>query len=340
MPRERRRRGDHPARVGGQAARISDETFPLACGCVGQETTGAGGPGQGVRTVPVVLDSRGPGSGARGKAGGLDRRLHQPGRHRHPARCSTPAQRVGPVQRGDRLPAPVRRPAGRRPGASSSTTRPNHLTWERAAYVDGVDRSDCSPAHLDELAAEVIRRAASHSGQCPVLLPPLLLQPRPVVRSRAAPTTAASASPRSRPRCWRCTGPALTRSRPCRERGGAYYSEAAVGLIAALHGQGRGRRPLGQRPQRRRACRSYRPGRSSRCRPGSARAGRRRCRPGRRAGSGRTHHRRLGYEELALDAALRGGRQRIYRALLAHPLIGQHEYADALADSLIASGRR
>src|SRR5687768_5543371 len=30
-------------RVGGQAARICDETFPLACGCVGQETTGAGG---------------------------------------------------------------------------------------------------------------------------------------------------------------------------------------------------------------------------------------------------------------------------------------------------------
>src|SRR5690606_30794037 len=27
-------------RVGGQAARITDETFPLECGCVGQETTG------------------------------------------------------------------------------------------------------------------------------------------------------------------------------------------------------------------------------------------------------------------------------------------------------------
>src|SRR5437764_11841298 len=29
-------------RVGGQRARLSDETFPLACGCIGQETTGAG----------------------------------------------------------------------------------------------------------------------------------------------------------------------------------------------------------------------------------------------------------------------------------------------------------
>jgi 6-phospho-beta-glucosidase len=44
------------------------------------------------------------------------------------------------------------------------------------------------------------------------------------------------------------------------------------------------------------------------------------------------------YEELALDAALRGGRERVYRALLAHPLIGQHEYADALADKLLAAG--
>ena len=27
-------------RVGGQAARLTDETIPLRCGCVGQETTG------------------------------------------------------------------------------------------------------------------------------------------------------------------------------------------------------------------------------------------------------------------------------------------------------------
>jgi 6-phospho-beta-glucosidase len=33
-------------RVGGQKARLSDETVPLACGCIGQETTGAGGFGK------------------------------------------------------------------------------------------------------------------------------------------------------------------------------------------------------------------------------------------------------------------------------------------------------
>ena len=39
-------------RVGGQAARLRDETFPLACGCIGQETTGAGGLAKALRTVP------------------------------------------------------------------------------------------------------------------------------------------------------------------------------------------------------------------------------------------------------------------------------------------------
>src|SRR4051794_39800740 len=43
-------------RVGGQQARLSDETIPLACGCIGQETTGAGGLGKALRTVPVVLE--------------------------------------------------------------------------------------------------------------------------------------------------------------------------------------------------------------------------------------------------------------------------------------------
>ena len=43
-------------RVGGQAARLDDETIPAACGCVGQETTGAGGLAKALRTVPVVLE--------------------------------------------------------------------------------------------------------------------------------------------------------------------------------------------------------------------------------------------------------------------------------------------
>ena len=43
-------------RVGYQAARQRDETWPLEYGCIGQETTGAGGLAKALRTVPVVLD--------------------------------------------------------------------------------------------------------------------------------------------------------------------------------------------------------------------------------------------------------------------------------------------
>src|SRR3954451_24028296 len=42
-------------RVGGQAARRGDETWPHECGCIGQETTGPGGFAKALRTVPVVL---------------------------------------------------------------------------------------------------------------------------------------------------------------------------------------------------------------------------------------------------------------------------------------------
>ena len=104
-------------RVGGQSARYSDETVPLPCGCIGQETTGAGGFAKAMRTVPVMLEI----AGARPRAGGagsLDRRLHQPGGNRHQvaARCRSPGR--GPVQRGDQLPAPLRRAARARAGAA------------------------------------------------------------------------------------------------------------------------------------------------------------------------------------------------------------------------------
>ena len=43
-------------RIGGQAARHVDETLPVGYGCLGQETTGAGGLAKALRTVPIVLE--------------------------------------------------------------------------------------------------------------------------------------------------------------------------------------------------------------------------------------------------------------------------------------------
>ena len=46
------------------------------------------------------------------------------------------------------------------------------------------------------------------------------------------------------------------------------------------------------------------------------------------------------YEELAVHAALRGGRDRVVKALLAHPLVGQYALAEGLADRLLAENAR
>src|SRR5205814_2203934 len=45
------------------------------------------------------------------------------------------------------------------------------------------------------------------------------------------------------------------------------------------------------------------------------------------------------YEGLALDAALHGGRGRVFRALLAHPRIGQADVAERLADRMLDVNR-
>jgi 6-phospho-beta-glucosidase len=46
------------------------------------------------------------------------------------------------------------------------------------------------------------------------------------------------------------------------------------------------------------------------------------------------------YEDLALEAALHGGRERVFRALLAHPLVGQTRQADTLTDLLLEANAK
>ena len=47
-----------------------------------------------------------------------------------------------------------------------------------------------------------------------------------------------------------------------------------------------------------------------------------------------------GYERLALDAAVHGGRDRVLRAMRAHPLVLQHDRAERLTDLLLAANAR
>ena len=84
-------------RVGGQAARFTDETLPRRFGCIGQETTGAGGFAKALRTVPVVLEladdvarrsARTPGSStSRTRSGSSPRPCSTPGTG--PSACAT-----------------------------------------------------------------------------------------------------------------------------------------------------------------------------------------------------------------------------------------------------------
>ncbi|GAA0544784.1 hypothetical protein GCM10010172_27980 [Paractinoplanes ferrugineus] len=331
-------------RVGGQQARISDETFPLECGCVGQETTGAGGLGKALRTVPIVLDVAArirqrakPGAWIvdfTNPVGIVTRALLDAG-HRAVGLCN--------VAIGFQ-----RRFAGYLGVAPSSVVLDhvglNHLTWERAAYVDGVDQlPSLLSRHLPEIAAEVDIDPAvlTTLGNVPsYYLSYFYSHDKHVRESRGAQTRGQRVAEIEAILLDMYRDVDLV-EKPALlgERGGAYYSEAAVGLLASLHGFDDN--SVHSVNVRNNGVLPFLP--SEAVIEVSARAGLDGPAPLPVTAlppdlSGLIAH-VCGYEELALDAALRGGRQRVYRALLAHPLIGQHEYADALTDKLLAAGR-
>src|SRR5436309_5611464 len=143
-------------RVGGQEARLRDETAPLACGCIGQETTGAGGFAKAMRTVPVVLEIA---ERVRALAapdawivdftnpvGIVTRALLDEG-HRAVGLCNVA---IG-----------FQRSFARRLGVEPERVVVdqvglNHLTWVRAARLDGRDvLPELLAEHGDELADEL-----------------------------------------------------------------------------------------------------------------------------------------------------------------------------------------
>ena len=328
-------------RVGGQQARINDETFPMACGCVGQETTGAGGLAKALRTVPVVLDVA-ERIRARAKPGawivdftnpvGIVTRALLDAGHKAVGLCNVA---IGFQRRFAALldvdpSAVVLDHAGL-----------NHLTWERAVYVDGVDQLPALlEKHLPDIAEEVEiePEVLTTLGCVPSYYLSYFYDHDRVVRSlRGEKTRGERVAEIETTLLQMYEDPALTRKpKLLEERGGAYYSEAAVGLIAALHGldpdgvhsvnvRNDGTLPfLADEAVIEVSARGLVPLPVQKFPPDLA---------------GLIAH-VSGYEELALDAALRGGRHRVYRALLAHPLIGQHEYAEALTDGLLATGAR
>lgn len=145
-------------RVGGQAARLVDETLPPRFGTIGQETTGAGGFAKALRTVPVVLElaelvGRRADAGAwivdfTNPVGIVTQALLDEG-HRAIGLCNVAIgfQRRFAARFGV---APER--------VELEHVGLNHLSWERAVRVDGVDRL---PELLERDAEQIARDVGS-----------------------------------------------------------------------------------------------------------------------------------------------------------------------------------
>ena len=226
-------------RVGGQAARLRDETIPAACGCVGQETTGAGGLAKAMRTVPVVLQIA---ERARQLAAGgawiidftnpvgiVTRALLDAG-HRAIGLCNVAITFERHIAAHLRV-APER--------VLVDQVGLNHLTWIRAVRVDGEDvLPELLQSFGDELAREIElpRALLDELGAIPSYYLRYFYAEREVVgEQRVEPPRAQVVAEIERQLLELYRDPALT-EKPALldQRGGAYYSEAAVALVASL----------------------------------------------------------------------------------------------------------
>ena len=330
-------------RVGGQAARLVDETLPLQCGCVGQETTGAGGLAKALRTVPVILEIADRISGLAAKdawildftnpVGIVTRALLDHG-HQAVGLCNVA---IGNQRAAAQL-------LDVEPGSVSlDHIGLNHLTWTRQVLVDGQDR-------LPELLDNFAEKLAARSGLPAEVVRRLRVWPSYYLRyfyehdhvveqQLTKPSRAEEVATIERQLLEIYADPAVEEKPDLlQRRGGAYYSEAAVDLMASLL--------TDQCDVQVVNLRNYGtfsfladhavievPARVGRHGPVAEALA-----PVDPLYAGLIAH-VSAYEELALEAAIHGGRERVFRALLAHPLIGQHQLADKLTDLLIAANR-
>ncbi|MFD7402507.1 6-phospho-beta-glucosidase [Streptomyces sp. NPDC059866] len=331
-------------RVGGQAAREQDETWPLQCGCVGQETTGAGGLAKALRTVPVVLDiaervrRTNPDAWIidfTNPVGIVTRALLKAG-HKAVGLCNVA---IGLQRKFAALlgvaPADIH----------LDHVGLNHLTWETGVRVDGENvLPELLREHGDAIAADLRlpRALLDRLGVVPSYYLRYYYAHDEVVRElRTKPSRAAEVAAMERELLTTYGDPALD-EKPAllARRGGAYYSEAAVDLAAALlSGAGS---PYQVVNTLNRGTLPFLPDdavievqAAVRAEGGPAPLPVATVDP---LYAGLMANVTV-YEDLALEAALRGGRDRVFRALLAHPLIGQYEYAETLTDQLIAHNR-
>ncbi|HEX4789628.1 MAG TPA: 6-phospho-beta-glucosidase [Actinospica sp.] len=333
-------------RIGGQAARNVDETLPLDFCCLGQETTGAGGLAKALRTVPVVLEL-----------------AEQVRKHAPNARIVDFTNPVGIVTRAlldaghDAVGLCNVAIGFQRQFAAASGVRPdqveldhvglNHLTWIRGVRIGGAER-------LDEIIAERGEELAGHLELPARILSDLHAIPSYYLRYYYEHDAVVQELKHSESRAEKVAAMERQLLEMYRDesvdekpellakRGGAFYSEAAVELIASLTNPAgtADRRVVNMRNRGTLPFLSDDTVIEISAEVSSA---------------GITavpqheplpaHMRGLiahvsAYEELALDAAIRGGRDRVVQALLAHPLIGQYDLANRLGDALISANEK
>jgi 6-phospho-beta-glucosidase len=331
-------------RVGGQAARQRDETWPQDYGCIGQETTGAGGLAKALRTVPVVLDIA---ERARQRAladawiidftnpvGIVTRALLDAG-HRAIGLCNVA---IGFQRRFAEL-------IGVQPEqVELDHVGLNHLTWERAAVVDGTDAlPGLIAAHGDDIAARTglpLSAMAQMAAVPSYYLHYFYAHDAAVAEQRGRPTRAEEVAEIERELLQLYADPALDRKPELlTHRGGAYYSEAAVALLASLVSDTRDRQVVNVRNAGTLPFLDDDAVIEVAAVVGAGGAEPVPVAPLEPLMRGLVAH-VSAYEDLAVDAALRGGADRVRAALLAHPLVGQYDLASQLTDRLIAENAR
>jgi 6-phospho-beta-glucosidase len=231
-------------RVGGQQARLSDETLPLGFGCIGQETTGPGGFAKALRTVPVVLEMAEETARRAARdawiidftnpTGIVTQALLDDG-HRAVGLCNVAIgfQRLFAGYLGV---APDR--------VELDHVGLNHLTWERAVMLDGRDYlPELLTRHLEELSGrtELPGGLIEELGAVPsYYLRYYYLTAQVLEWQRTHPSRAEEVLAIESELLDMYRNPALAEKPKLLEsRGGAFYSEAAAQLVASLH-DGRG----------------------------------------------------------------------------------------------------
>jgi 6-phospho-beta-glucosidase len=326
-------------RVGGQQARLVDETLPLEFGCIGQETTGPGGFAKALRTVPVVLDLAARAApdawiiDFTNPVGIVTRALVDAG-HRAIGLCNVA---IGFQRRLARL---LGVPPER---VQLGNVGLNHLSWIRSVLVDDADRlPELLEHHGEELAAEVglpLRLLRTLEAIPSYYLRYYYLRGRVLAEQRQSRPRASDVAAIEAELLDLYRDPALAEKPALLEtRGGAFYSEAAAQLIAALVGDTgevqvvdvrNGGAVAGLPPE----AVIELPARVD------------------RAGAHPLPQTPLApellglvqqvaaYEQLAVAAARSGDRRVALAALLANPLVADYEVAVPLLDALLAANR-